>query len=133
MSHWDPKELEDTLKDYSALTSKVFWKSPSKARDFVNKTVGRKDGGQRVRSCYNCQDKYHFVADCPFENREHHGGKLVRKDKSKDAHRKPFFKKNATNKKPPRIVLLAQEEYSSGEEEEASKLIYDTKDLTISL
>ena len=60
------------------------------------------------------------MADCPFENREHHGGKLVRKDKSKDAHRKPFFKKNATNKKPPRIVLLAQEEYSSGEEEETT-------------
>ena len=118
VSHWDPKELEDTLKDYSALTSKVFWKSPSKARDFVNKASGRKEGGQRVRSCYNCQDKYHFVAECPFENREHHGGKLVRKDKSKDTHKKPFFKKNAINKKPPRIVLLAQEEYSSGEEEE---------------
>ena len=67
VSHWDPKELQDTLKDYSALTSKVFWKSPSKARDFVNKTVGRKEGGQRVRSCYNCQDKHHFVAECPFE------------------------------------------------------------------
>ena len=58
------------------------------------------------------------MSECPFENREHHGGKLVRKDKSKDAHKKPFFKKNAINKKPPRIVLLAQEEYSSGEEEE---------------
>ena len=88
----------------------------SKAREFVNKASGRKEGGQRVRSCYNCQDKYHFVAECPFENREHHGGKLVRKDRSKDTHKKPFFKKNATNKKPPRIVLLAQEEYSSGEE-----------------
>ena len=53
-----------------------------------------------------------------FENQEHHGGKLVRKDKSKNTHKKPFFKKNAINKKPPRIVLLAQEEYSSGEEEE---------------
>ena len=107
VSHWDPKELDDTLKDYSALTSKAFWKSPSKAREFVNKTVERKEGGPRVRSCYNCQDKYHFVAECPFENREHHGGELVRKDKSKDTHKKHFFKKNAINKKPPRIVLLA--------------------------
>ena len=58
-------------------------KSPSKARDFVNKASGRKEGVQRVRSCYNFQDKYHFVAECLFENQEHHGGKLVRKDKSK--------------------------------------------------
>ena len=77
VSHWDPKELEGTLKDYSALTSKAFWKSPSKAREFVNKASGRREGGQRIRSCYNCQDKYHFVAECPFENREHHGWKLV--------------------------------------------------------
>jgi hypothetical protein len=121
VSHWKPKELEDTLKDYSALTHKVFWKSPSKARDYVNKSSGKKEGGQRVRSCYNCQDHYHFVAECPFENREHHGGKLVRKDKSKTPNKKPFFKKNATNKKPPRMVLISQEEYSSGEEEEETK------------
>ena len=50
------------------------------------------------------------MAECPFENHEHHGGKLVLKDKSKIIHKKPFFKKNAINKKPPRIVLLAQEE-----------------------
>ena len=72
VSHWHPKELEDTLKDYSALTSKAFWKSPSRAKKLVKKSSGRKEGGQRVRSCYNCQDQYHFVAECPFENREHH-------------------------------------------------------------
>ena len=122
VSHWHPKELEDTLKEYSALTMshshKDFWKSPSKAREFVNKSSGKKEGGQRVRSCYNCQDRYHFVAECPFENREHHGGKLVRKVKPKIPNKKPFFKENATNKKPQRMVLIAQEEYSSGEEEE---------------
>ena len=86
-------------KEYSALTMshshKDFWKSPSKAREFVNKSSGKKEGGQRVRSCYNCQYRYHFVAECPFENREHHGGKLVRKVKPKIPNKKPFFKKNA--------------------------------------
>ena len=109
VSHCQPKDLENTLKDYVALTSRAFWKCPYKAKELVNKSSGRKEGGQRVRSCYNCQNKYHFVAECPFENREHHGGKLVPKDKSKLAHKKPFFKKNANNKKPPRIVLVDQE------------------------
>ena len=49
VSHWHPKDLEDTLKDYSALTSRAFWKSPSKAKELVNKS--RKEGGPRVRSC----------------------------------------------------------------------------------
>jgi PHD/YefM family antitoxin component YafN of YafNO toxin-antitoxin module len=76
-----------------------------------------------LRTCYNCGDKNHFVAECPFENREQNGDKLVRKYKSKTSFKKNFFNKklvnkNSTNKNPPRYVLVTQEEYSSGDEEE---------------
>lgn len=73
-----------------------------------------------MRTCFNCQDRYHFVTECPFENRDKHGGKLIRKDASKIIRKKPFFKKNAnTNKKSStRMLLVVKEEYSSGSEDE---------------
>ena len=36
VSNWHPKDLEDTLKDYIALTSRAFWKSPCKAKELIN-------------------------------------------------------------------------------------------------
>ena len=79
---------------------------------------GLKSSGPRSRSCFNCGDKFHFIAECPFENRETRGGRLIPKNKAKETkapYKKPFNKnkKNFTNKKPSRIVLLTQEEYSS--------------------
>src|SRR5664279_4086102 len=117
---WDPKDVQDTHRYYMALASRTFWKNPAKAKEQIYQSSGKKEGGPRVRSCYNCQNQFHFVAECPFENREDHGGKLVPKDKSKIPRKKPFFKKNTSNKKPSRIVLLTQEEYSSDEEEETT-------------
>ena len=88
-----------------------------KAKAYVEektKSSGIKEGAPRVRSCFNCQDKYHFIAECPYGNREDHGGKLIPKEKSKIPRKKPFFKKNTFNKKPSsRIVLVTQEEYLS--------------------
>src|SRR5664279_3009220 len=117
-----PKEYKALHKDYMALAAKTFWKNPAKAKAFVEektKSSGFKEGAPRVRSCFNCQDKYHFIAECPYENREDHGGKIVLKDKSKMTRKKPFFKKNTSNKKPSsRIVLVTQEEYLSNDDEE---------------
>src|SRR5664279_1510226 len=117
-----PKEYKALHKDYMALAAKTFWKNPAKAKAFVEektKSSGFKEGAPRVRSCFNCQDKYHFIAECPYENREDHGGKFILKDKSKMTRKKPFFKKNTSNKKPSsRIVLVTQEEYLSNDEEE---------------
>ncbi|KAK1681657.1 hypothetical protein QYE76_042505 [Lolium multiflorum] len=64
--------------------------------------------------------KHHFIAECPYENREDHGGKLILKDKSKAPRKKPFVKKSGYDicKKPSKYVLIAREEYSSGEEED---------------
>ena len=53
----------------------------------------------------------HFVADCPYEKREDHGGKLIRKDKTKSPINKNFAKKK------PQPVLMAQEEYISDDDE----------------
>jgi hypothetical protein len=68
-----------------------------------------------VRTCYNCNDRFYFVAKCPYEKREDNGGKFIRKDKSNTPHKNPFGKKNSSNKKQSRIVLMKQEEYSSRE------------------
>src|SRR5664279_5046395 len=117
-----PKEYKALHKDYMALAAKTFWKNPAKAKAFVEektKSSGLKEGAPRVRYCFNCQNKYHFIAECPYENREDHGGNLIRKDISKIPLKKPFFKKNTSNKKPSsRIVLVTQEEYLSNDEEE---------------
>ncbi len=71
-----------------------------------------------MRVCYNCDDKFHFFAECPYERREDHNGRLVLKDKSKITKKKPFVKKKKFNKKQTKVVLLnKEEEYSTGDEE----------------
>ena len=75
-------------------------------------------------SCYNCQNKFHFVAECPYEPRKDHGERLVPKNNTKETKeakvpfKKPFIKnkKGFTSRKSGRMVLIAQEEYTSGEE-----------------
>src|SRR5664279_5571725 len=122
VTYLQPKEYKTLHKDYMALAARTFWDDPAKAKAFVEektKSSGIKEGTPRVRSCFNCQEKYHFVAECPYENREDHGGRLISKDKSKMTRKKPFFKKNTSNKKPAsRIVLVTQEEYLSNDDEE---------------
>jgi hypothetical protein len=111
------KEKRDTHHEYLALAARTYWKSPYKAKVQLEqhaKSSSFKDGGGKMRTCYNCQDRYHFVKDCPFENREEHGGKLIRKETSKIVKKKPHFNKKPTRK----MVLVAEEEYSSGSEDE---------------
>ena len=115
------EEKRVTHQEYLALAARTFWKSPYKAKTQLEqraKASSSKDGGGKVRTCFNCQDRYHFVAECPFENREEHGGKLIRKDASKITKKKPFFKKNPNKKPTTRMVLVTEEEYSSGSEDE---------------
>ncbi|KAK1626095.1 hypothetical protein QYE76_000410 [Lolium multiflorum] len=101
-----------------AFHARTFWVDPSKAKEENikrNKASGFKISGPRSRSCFNCGDKYHFIAECPYENRETRGGRIIPKDKSKDSkvpNKRPFIK-DKKNKMPSRIVLLTQEEYSS--------------------
>ena len=68
---------------------------------------------QRVRTCYNCGNVSHFVADCPYEKREDNGGKLIRKDRPKS-----FPCKNTFTKKTPQRGLVAHEEYPFDDDED---------------
>jgi hypothetical protein len=118
---WSPEDVQYAFSEHMCFHSKSFWKDPSKAIEQNSLRSKSRDNprsdssGQRVRYCYNCGDRFHFVAECPYENREDNGGKLVLKDKSK-LRKKPFVKKKFPTKKGPRIVLMAQEEYSTDEE-----------------
>ena len=115
-----PGEYEKVLHDYMALKHHVFWQNPAKAKAIVevnSSSSYAKGGSQKLRTCFNCSSRLHFIAECPYEPREKNAGRLVRKDKSKSPNKKPFFNKKFSNKKS-RIVLVAQEECSSDDDEE---------------
>ncbi|KAM0906965.1 hypothetical protein ACQ4PT_016441 [Festuca glaucescens] len=105
-----------------ALKADVVEEIHPKQKKTTSKGTTQVVSSPRSRSCFNCDDKFHFIAECPFDNRETHGGRLIPKNKAKETkapYKKPFNKnkKNFTNKKPSRIVLLTQEEYSSEDDD----------------
>src|SRR5664279_5623051 len=103
-----------------ALAAKAFWgnrKSIKKPKNSRTPSKGSEPRIDRARTWYNCGNVNHFVAKCPFENREDNGGKLVRKDKTKSFPNKNFVRRKVPN------ALYAQEgkveeEYMSGGEDE---------------
>ncbi|KAK1612453.1 hypothetical protein QYE76_036126 [Lolium multiflorum] len=109
-----PEDLEYHYNDHMAFHAKTFWVDPSKAKEDNikrNNSSGFKSLGPRARSCYNCGDKRHFIAECPYEHRETHGGRLIPKDKSKDskAPNKKFYNKSDTKKHVSALMIrLAQ-------------------------
>ncbi|KAK1605255.1 hypothetical protein QYE76_028928 [Lolium multiflorum] len=126
-----PEDLQCHYHDHMAFHAKSFWVDPSKAKEDNikrNNKSGFTSFGPKTRSCYNCDDKRHFIAECPYENRELHNGRLIPKDKSKDtkgkyskASNKKFYNnKIKKGKRHPRVVLVTREEYSSDEVESSS-------------
>ena len=112
-----------------AFAARTYWKDPSKAKEQNyqrSSSSSFKGTGIRSRSCYKCQEKFHFAAECPYEPRENHGGRLVLKIKTKETNevkvpfKKPFNKnkKGSSNRRSGRMVLIAQDEYTSGEEDD---------------
>ncbi|KAK1607569.1 hypothetical protein QYE76_031242 [Lolium multiflorum] len=106
-----PEDLEYHYNDHMAFHAKTFWVDPSKAKEDNikrNNSSGFKSLGPKTRSCYNCGDRNHFIAQCPYEHRETRGGRLIPKDKSKDskASNKKFYNKSKKGKRPSRIVLV---------------------------
>ena len=111
-----PDVLEKAYHDHVALSTATFQHDPAKAKaynDLKNNPSGKKEFASKTKTCYNCHNKNHFIRDCPYENREQHGGRLVQKDHTKMIQKKPALKKKPFFKKAPRIVLVAQEEYPS--------------------
>ncbi|KAK1697702.1 hypothetical protein QYE76_014399 [Lolium multiflorum] len=126
-----PEDLECHYHDHMAFHAKSFWVDPSKAKEDNikrNHKSGFTSFGPKTRSCYNCDDKRHFIAECPYENRELHNGRLIPKDKSKESkgkyskatNKKFYNNKTKKSKRHPKVVLVTREEYSSDEVESSS-------------
>jgi hypothetical protein len=81
-----PGDMRHEYHEHIAFYGKIFWVDPNKAKE-DNQRRSKSSGfqrngnnGQRVRTCYNCNDRFNFVAKCPNEKREDHGGKLILKE-----------------------------------------------------
>ena len=64
----DESNPEDTKYDYHkhmALASRQFWSKKNSRPNFNKNNSSCFKGKQRVRTCYNCGNVCHFVADCP--------------------------------------------------------------------
>ncbi|KAK1667726.1 hypothetical protein QYE76_055885 [Lolium multiflorum] len=120
------EDLECHYHDHMAFHAKSFWVDPSKAKEDNikrNHKSGFTSFGPKTRSCYNCDDKRHFIAECPYENRELHNGRLIPKDKSKESkgkyskapNKKFYNNKTKKGKRHPKVMLVTREEYSSDE------------------
>ena len=85
-----------------ALASRQFWSKKNSRPNFNKNNSSGAKGKQRVRTCFNCGNVSHFVAECPYEKREDNGGKLIRKDKAK------YFpnKSNFTKKTPHKALVV---------------------------
>ncbi|KAK1667120.1 hypothetical protein QYE76_055279 [Lolium multiflorum] len=92
------------------------------SHDSLNRAIGMSKGNNLALTVNSVEER-HFIAECPYENRELHNGRLISKDKSKDtkgkyskAPNKKFYNnKTKKGKRPSRVVLVTKEEYSSDE------------------
>jgi hypothetical protein len=101
-----------------ALTTNAFWDANKhKFKGSKFKSSLRKGGDSKVRHCYNCGGIKHFIAECPYENKEDDGGRLIAKRRSsKFSSSKKRGNKDDKNK--GERLMLAQEEYDSGSEDD---------------
>jgi hypothetical protein len=69
-----PEDIKYAHAEHMALAQRAFmkkWKSSSPPKPKAT---------CRVRTCYNCGNQKHFIADCHYERVEDHNGRLVRKE-----------------------------------------------------
>jgi len=124
---WGNDKLKHDYNDHMALAAKTFWVSKAKntksrdnprGRSSSSRPSGPRPSGPRLRTCFNCGNSNHFKAECPYENREDHGGRLIRKDKTKPPPNKNAGNKNFPNNRAPQRGLVALEQYDTGDEGE---------------
>jgi hypothetical protein len=93
--------------EHMALAQSAFmkkWMSSSPSKPKVT---------SRVRTCYNCGNQEHFIANCPYERVEDHNGRLVHKEMKA----KSYPPRNSDKKKAiPIRALMTQGEYPSGDD-----------------
>jgi hypothetical protein len=93
--------------EHMALAQRAFmknWKSSSPSKPKAT---------SRVRTCYNCGNQHHFIADYPYERVEDYSGRLVRKEMKA----KSYPPRNSNKKKAiPIHALTTQEEYPFGDD-----------------
>ncbi|KAK1667829.1 hypothetical protein QYE76_055988 [Lolium multiflorum] len=68
---WGPDDLKINYHEHMALSAKKFWDGnksqstrPRRSRDSPRSFSKSPREGQKGRTCYNCGDKSHFIADC---------------------------------------------------------------------
>jgi hypothetical protein len=116
--YWSPEDAKYALNEHLALTTNAFWDANKhKFKGSKFKSSPRKGGDSKVRHCYNCGGIKHFIAECPYENKEDHGGRLIPKRRSSkfSSSRKHG---NKDSKKKGERLLVAQEEYDSGSKDD---------------
>ena len=63
-----PEGIKATHRDYVALAARSFWKNPAKAKvhvDQKHKASGYIEGNPKMKTFFNCQNQFHYVAECP--------------------------------------------------------------------
>jgi hypothetical protein len=102
-----PEDMKYAHAEHMALAQRAFMKKWKSTSPFKPKATSR------VRTCYNCGNQHHFVADCPYERVEDHNGRLVRKEMKA----KSYPPRNSDKKKVvPIHALTTREEYPSGDD-----------------
>jgi hypothetical protein len=101
-----PEDMKYAHAEHMALAQRAFmkkWKSSSPSKPKAT---------SRVRTCYNCGNTNHFIAECPYERVEDHNGRLVRKEMKSKSYPRNSDKKRVL----PTHALITQEEYLSGDD-----------------
>lgn len=117
---WESFSNEDiryAVNNHICLAMKGFWKDGRPPKDDAK----RLKNNARVRNCYNCGKRGHFIADCIYQNREDNGGRLVLKSSSKNSYAKNHsngnkFQNKKKEKQYEKVSLITREEYMSDDD-----------------
>lgn len=105
------KEKWQSHNECLALAQHNWWKKGD-FRSNATKNKGRESSSmKKARTCFNCGDSEHFVAECPFKSRIENGGRLIKKNNFAPKN------KNFMKKVPQKAMMANEQEYLSGGEE----------------
>jgi hypothetical protein len=106
--YWSPEDAKYALNEHLALTTNAFWDANKhKFKGSKFKPSPRKSSDSKVRHCYNCGGIKHFIAECPYENKEDHGVRLIPKRRS-SKFSSSKKNENKEDKKNGEKLLVAQ-------------------------